>query len=71
MFIRLYQSKLIYFRKHKGWLAAIQYKLLLGLISLTRLASAPFAYFLGNSRRENHLKLLSNYKRLLLSLPRM
>jgi hypothetical protein len=71
MFIHLYQSKLIYFRKHQGWLAAALYKLLLGVIALTRLASAPLSYLLKSSRRQDHLKLLGNYKHLLLSLPRM
>jgi len=71
MFIRLYQSKLIYFRKHRGWVTTNLYKLLLGVVALTRLASAPLIYLLGDSRRQNHAELLGNYKRLLLSLPRM
>jgi GT2 family glycosyltransferase len=71
MFFRLYESKLTYFRKHQGSLAARLYKLLLGTTALTRIASAPLALLSGPDDRQRRLTLVENYKRLLLSLPGM
>jgi hypothetical protein len=71
MFLRLYESKLKYFRKHRGGLAAKIYKLLLGFVSLVRLSLTPFALLEGSARRQEHLKQADNYRRLLSALPGM
>jgi GT2 family glycosyltransferase len=69
MFLRLYQGKILYFRKHHSGLAVGIYKLILLLASLSRLVLTPLAYLEGPSKRERHLKLSSNYLRLIGSLP--
>jgi hypothetical protein len=71
MFLRLYESKLKYFRKQHGGLEAKLYKLLLGFISLVRLSLVPFALLEGPRRRQEHLKQADNYRRLLTALPGM
>jgi hypothetical protein len=71
MFFRLYESKLKYFRKHRGSSAARGYKLLLGFVSLARLAFTPFALLKGPASRQQYLKLAANYRRLLAALPGM
>lgn len=69
MFLRLYQSKILYFRRHYGRLAAAGYKIILGMASLGRLAAAPVALLEPPERRSQHLRLARNYGRLLLALP--
>jgi hypothetical protein len=69
MFLRLYQSKILYFRRHQGHPAAIGYKIILGAASLGRLVVAPAALLEPPERRSQHLQLARNYGRLLLSLP--
>jgi GT2 family glycosyltransferase len=69
MFMRLYQGKVLYFRKHHGPLAVLAYKLLLFLASLGRLALTPFALLEKSPQRQKHLVLSNNYRRLLWSLP--
>jgi len=71
MFLRLYESKLIYFRKHQGKMAGGFYKILLGFISLLRIFSAPFILFSDRTRREKQRNLIDNYTRLLRALPEM
>jgi GT2 family glycosyltransferase len=71
MFFRLYESKLKYFRKHRGSSAAKRYKLLLGFVSLIRLAFIPFALFKRSASRQQYLKQADNYRRLLAALPGM
>ena len=71
MFLNLYQSKIKYFRKHYGWLAAHIYKLILRVAALSRLVLAPFVIFEHSSRRQKHLTLVDHYWRLVLELPGM
>jgi GT2 family glycosyltransferase len=71
MFLNLYHSKIRYFRKQYGWLAAQIYKLILMLAALSRLVLAPFIFFEHASRRQKHLTLADRYRRLVLALPRM
>jgi hypothetical protein len=71
MFLQLYESKLIYFRKHHGTLIAWLYKLLLGIASLARILTAPLALLQKPDRRQLHLIRIGNYKRLLASLPNL
>jgi len=68
MFLRLYQGKIMYFRKHYPGLAVQAYKLILLLASLSRLALTPLAYLESPGKREQHLKLSNNYRRLVTSL---
>ncbi len=69
MFLRLYQGKLIYFRKHYGQMAGSMYKLILFIASLFRLAMAPFAWLEKQPQRQEHLDLAGNYWQLILALP--
>ena len=71
MFLNLYQSKIKYFRKHNGWLAAQLYKLILMMAALSRLVLAPFVFFEHSSRRQKHFTLVDRYRRLVLALPGM
>jgi len=71
MFLQLYRGKLQYFRKHHGWLAGQLYKLILLTITLARLLVTPLAWFEQQPTREHHLTLANNYRRLLVTLPKM
>lgn len=71
MFLCLYQSKLIFIRKHHGWLAAQLYKLILLAATLARLALSPLAWLEHPPQRKEHLLLTGHYYSLLRSLPRM
>jgi len=69
MFLKLYQAKVQYFRKHHGPLAALVYKLILFGAGLSRLILAPVAWIEPAQRREQHLSLIGNYQRLIKALP--
>jgi GT2 family glycosyltransferase len=69
MFLQLYLSKLLFFRKHHGRLAALIYKLILSTAALIRLLVTPLAWLEQPPRRRQHLALAANYRRLLRSLP--
>jgi hypothetical protein len=71
MFLRLYESKLIYFRKHDGWMAAKIYKVVLGIAAIVRLTLMPLAFLEKPEQRSKHMKQAVNYKRLLQALPEM
>jgi GT2 family glycosyltransferase len=71
MFLRLYASKLTYFRKNHGQLSAVSYKLLLVTSSLIRLLLVPLVWFESPQRRLSHLAQAGNYQRLLVNLPTM
>ena len=71
MFLQLYQSKMIYFRKHSGRLAAWMYKVILFSAGFTRLLVSPLALFERPQHRKRHLMLASNYFNLLRTLPGM
>ena len=71
MFLQLYQGKVLYFRKHHGWVAAHTYKLILFLATLARLLLTPFAYLEDPLKREEHLTLSNRYRMLLVALPGM
>jgi GT2 family glycosyltransferase len=64
MFLRLYHSKITYFRKHGGPRAATAYKLILLAASLWRLCLAPVALLVRRQRRAEHLRLTANYWKL-------
>ena len=69
MFLRLYESKIIFFRKHRGALATLSYKLVLGIASLLRLAASPIVLLESGVKRQEHLRTANNYYHLLRSLP--
>lgn len=69
MFLRLYQGKILYFRKHYGRLAVQIYKVILYAASLWRLVLTPLVFFEGPSQRRQHLSLSTNYWRLIGALP--
>lgn len=71
MFFQLYLSKIQYFRKNHGRLAAQIYKLVVLSAAVGRLLLVPFAVFEKANRREQHLSLSHLYRRLLLALPQM
>jgi GT2 family glycosyltransferase len=71
MFLKLYESKVIFFRKHYGKLGTSAYKLVLLAASLARLLISPLAWLEAPPRRQRHLALAGHYGRLLAKLPRM
>jgi GT2 family glycosyltransferase len=71
MFLQLYHSKVLYFRKHQGSLAVQLYKAVLLLASLARLSFAPLIAIQNSSRRARQLTLAGYYLRLVLKLHKM
>ncbi|MEM8861306.1 MAG: glycosyltransferase family 2 protein [Chloroflexota bacterium] len=72
MFLRLYESKLLYFNKNHGLKAAQLYKVILFLSSLPRLALIPLSWLTrSNNRRDDMKSLASQYWRLIQKLPQM
>lgn len=69
MFLHLYRSKLIYFRKHQGAFAARAYKAILYLASLARLALGPLAEAAGRRDRAERQLVVRHYQRLIRELP--
>ena len=69
MFLRLYEGKILYFRKHHSKLSVFVYKLILITATITRLVLTPFAFVEEPAKRDEYLTLSSNYRRLLKSLP--
>ena len=68
MFLRLYQGKLLYFRKNHGPTAAQMYKLILLAASLTRLVLSPLAWLAQPSQRQQQAALASRYWQLVMAL---
>jgi hypothetical protein len=69
MFLRLYQGKVIYFRKNHGAPTSRYYKLILLAAGVARLAVSPLALFEHAQRRKRHLALTKSYWQLLTHLP--
>ncbi len=69
MFLRLYQGKVLYFRKHYGRGAGRIYKLILLAATLGRLSLAPLAWLGRSPARPRWLTLAGYYGRLLWALP--
>jgi hypothetical protein len=68
MFLHLYESKVRYFRKHRGRLAVAAYKFLLVVASLPRILLGPVSVVLPGVAWDR--SLAPNYLRLLAALPR-
>ena len=71
MFLRLYEGKIMYFRKHQSNLAVMVYKFILYIATLVRLMLTPIAFLEEPAQRRRHLDLSHNYRQLLISLPRL
>lgn len=71
MFLRLYQSRVLYFRKNHGRLTAASYKAVLFLAAMIRLLFIPTVALSQPSKREYRKNLVGNYRSLLFELPRM
>jgi GT2 family glycosyltransferase len=71
MFLHLYQTKILFFRKRYGLLSSLIYKLILLLAAVFRLLLSPIALFENKPRRDERLLLARNYRQLLVSLPEM
>lgn len=71
MFLRLYEGKILYFRKNHGALTAKLYKLILAAASLARLAAIPLAQLEPPCQRLRHSVQAARYRQLLAALPRM
>jgi hypothetical protein len=69
MFLRLYEGKLRYMRKHYGRFQTWLYKLILLLASLARLLITPIAWLERPPKREEHLALAGRYWKLVKALP--
>lgn len=69
MFLQLYRSKVLYFRKHHGPATASLYKGVLALAAVGRLALLPVAAMETDARRARHLRLGTLYRQLLRGLP--
>lgn len=65
MFLWLYQSKYLFFRKNYGRKSAALYKLVLTLASLFRMLLRPLSYLEQGERRQRHIQLAENYRLLL------
>lgn len=71
MFLQLYRSKILFFRKRYGLLSSWIYKLILLLAAVFRLLLSPLALLDSQPKREEWLLLARNYSHLVLALPEM
>lgn len=71
MFLQLYRSKILYFRKHHGATATFLYKVMLFCATITRLGLTPLAWLEAPPRRRQHLTIAKHYRHLALTLPSM
>ena len=69
MFLRLYQSKVLYFRKNYGPHAAQRYKLILLGATVARLLLLPFVWLWPKPQRRQFLTLAAHYCQLIKTLP--
>ena len=69
MFLRLYEGKVLLFRKHHSKLSVFVYKLILFAATLTRLVLTPIALVEEPAKRDEHLSLSNSYRRLFWLLP--
>ena len=71
MFIHLYRSKVLYFRKNHGLHKSMLYKLILFIAAISRILLSPFTLFERPSTRDRHLRVVRNYCDLLMEIPKM
>ena len=68
MFLRLYESKILFFRKHYGLMSAGLYKLILSMAAVIRIAFSPLLLLVKPERRSETKAITANYRQLLASL---
>jgi GT2 family glycosyltransferase len=68
MFLRLYESKILFFRKHYGKLSSGLYKLILFVTAVIRIACSPVQLLFKPQRRLETKAITNNYRQLLASL---
>ncbi len=66
-----FTKPVLYFRKNYGSLAAFVYKLILLFNSVLRLIFSPLVFLSRSESRERKIKLITYYRRLILSLNKM
>jgi hypothetical protein len=69
MFLHLYESKVRFFRKHRGRLAAVIYKGILAAAALPRLLAPPLGRIRGAGRPSEDGLVSDHYRMLLRALP--
>ncbi len=65
MFLQLYRSKIVYFRKHQGSLAARAYKAVIFVTALARLSLTPLLAFRNDAAAQRYRSLAGNYAQLI------
>ena len=68
MFIKLYESKTLFFRKQYGNLAAFLYKVILFSAAIFRIGLSPVAWLLKPGKRSETQAIAHNYRQLLAAL---
>jgi len=68
MFIELYRSKIVYFRRNHGRAAAFAYKLIVLAAGLARIAAGALAVFQPPAQRTDKMDTARNYRRLISQL---
>lgn len=71
MFLRLYQGKVMFYRKHSSKATVSIYKLILYVAAALRLFLTPFAFLEPAPRKNNHLQLARNYWQLITRISAM
>lgn len=71
MFLQLYGSKIVYFRKRRGIVAAHLYKAILLIVSLLRLLLTPLSALQNSYQRARQRTLAGHYLHLLMSLHKL
>jgi GT2 family glycosyltransferase len=71
MFLQLYRSKVVYFRKHHGRLGASIYKVIVAAAALVRLCLGTLTWLDRSPRGQRRQLLARHYRRLLSALPSM
>lgn len=69
MFIRLYESKTLFFRKRYGRFSAQAYKLILVMAAIFRIGFSPLVWLLKPEQRSETNMITANYRRLLTAIP--
>lgn len=69
MFLRLYESKILFFRKQYGNISAKLYKLILGVAAIFRIGFSPLIWLLQPERRAETKTMTSYYRHLLAAIP--
>lgn len=68
MFIELYRSKIVYFRRNHGRAAALAYKLIVLSAGLARIAAGALSIFQPPAQRSDRIDVARNYRRLIVRL---